>query len=311
MNDCLISVIIPIYNTEKFLKNCLDSVRAQTFPNYEAILVDDGSTDNSGKICEEYACLDPRFRVVCQRNAGVSVARNRALEEAKGTYIFFLDSDDFLPEDAFEKLIQQDADLVIGSIVEVDESGNLNGAFKRLPNQELSRLQTLEALFDESKWGYQGYIGNKLYRCSIIKEQNIMFEPGIKYNEDRLFLTQYLLSCSKVIMLSSAVYFYRQQQNSALAKIRKNFEPSALTELDAFEAMKKLVIDEYPELYQLISQLAFEKSLYWLKQIPKKYFNEKKKMRNYVCKNAKICFITPKKGLIYKIKVILHCLFEQ
>ena len=112
-------------------------------------------------------------------------------------------------------------------------------------------------------------------------------------------------------MCSSIVYFYRQQKNSELAKTRRNFEPAVLTELDAFEMMKKLVIDEYPELYYLISRLAFERSLYWLKQIPKKYTIEKKKTRNYVRRNAQICIVMPEKSLIYRIKVFLHCLFEQ
>lgn len=311
MNDCLISVIIPVYNTEEFLEKCLDSLRLQTLKNYEAILVDDGSTDSSGKICEKYARLDSRIQVIHQKNAGVSVARNRALNKAKGAYVFFLDSDDILPNDAFEKLVQNDADLVIGSIAEVDESGESNGVFQLLPNQELSRSQVLEALFNEFLWGYQGYLCNKLYRYSIIKDYDIQFEPNIKYNEDRLFLTKYLLSCSKIIMCSSIVYFYRQQKNSALAKTRRNFRPDVLTELDAFEMMKKLVIDEYPGLYQLISRLEFERSLYWLKQIPKKYPNEKKKVRNYVRRNAKICIVMSDKGLIYRIKVILHCLFER
>ena len=311
MNDCLISVIIPVYNTEEFLEKCLDSLRVQTLQNYEAILVDDGSTDSSGEICEKYTCLDYRFQVIHQKNAGVSAARNRALSEAKGAYVFFLDSDDILPNDAFEKLVQKDADLVIGSIAEVDESGESNGIFQLLPDQELSRSQALEALFNESQWGYQGYLCNKLYRYSIIKDCDIRFETNIKYSEDRLFLTKYLLSCSKIIMCSSIVYFYRQQKNSALAKTRRNFEPAVLTELDAFEMMKKLVIDEYPGLYQLISRLEFERSLYWLKQTPKKYPNEKKKVRNYVRRNARICIVTPDKGLIYRIKVILHCLFER
>lgn len=311
MNDCLISVVIPVYNTKKFLKTCLESLRVQTFPKYEAILIDDGSVDGSSEICREYVRLDSRFQLIRQENAGVSVARNHALEKAKGTYIFFLDSDDVLPEDALEKLIRADADLVFGSIIEVDESGKPNGKSQILSNRVLSCQQALEVLFDESRWGYQGYLWNKLYKRSIIEKQNIRFDLSIKYNEDRLFIVEYLLSSSEVMLISPVVYFYRQQEKSALAQIKKEFTPAALTELDAFEKMKTLVKDDYPELYQTISRLAFEKSLYWLGQISQKYFDKKKKVRSYVRSNARVCMGIPRTGLIYKVKLIAHCILER
>lgn len=311
MTHCLISVIVPIYNTEKFLNACLDSLLAQTFQDYEAILVDDGSTDGSGRICDSYAEKDCRIHVIHQKNAGVSVARNRALEKVSGEYVFFLDSDDILPENAFEKLVHTDADLIIGSIWEVDEYGRPNGISQCLPNQSLSRVQVLEALFDESQWGYQGYIWNKLYRRSVIVKQNIRFDPVIKYNEDRLFLVEYLLSCSKVIMTSEVVYYYRQQKKSALAQVKLGFKPGVLTELDAFESMKVLVKEDYPRLYQNISRLAFEKSLYWLNKIDKGYPCEKKKVRSYVFQNARVCLRVSGKSPLYKIKLIAHCVLKR
>lgn len=311
MNKGLISVIVPVYNTAKFLKVCLDSLRVQTFQNYEAILVDDGSTDGSGEICRQYACMDFRFRVLQEENQGVSAARNRALEEAKGVYIFFLDSDDILPENALEELVDANTDLTIGSILEVDEFSQPNGISQCLPDRVLSRQQAMEVLFDETQFGYQGYLWNKLYRRAIIENQNIRFDPSIKYNEDRLFLVDYLRFCSKVRMIPSVVYFYRQQKESALAQMKKKFKPAVLTELDAFEMMKDMVRDDYPELYQAISRLTFEKSLYWLSQIPHQYPDEKTKIRNCVRKNARICMQIPGKGLAYKIKLIAHCILER
>lgn len=311
MKNCSISVIVPIYNSEKFLKSCLDSLQAQTFQDYEAILVDDGSTDESGRICDSYAEKDCRIHVIHQENSGVSVARNRALNKASGKYIFFLDSDDILPNDAFEKLICENADLVIGSILEVDEDGRLNGVSQYIPNQIISRQKMLEVLFDESQWGYQGYLWNKLYKRSIIVDQNIYFEPEIKYNEDRLFLVEYLLSCSEIMMVSNIVYYYRQQEKSALAQIDCRFEPAMLTELDAFEAMKILVEKDYPILYQTISRLTFEKSLYWINKINKRNANEKKKLRNHIRQNAKVCLSVSGKSLLYKTKLIIHCILEK
>lgn len=311
MSECLISVIIPIYNTEQFLKACLDSLRAQTFHDFEAIMVDDGSTDGSGEICREYICLDSRFRMIHQENAGVSVARNRALEESKGSYIFFLDSDDVLPDDAFEKMIYADADLVMGSIIEVDDLGSGNGISQILPDLTATRQQALVALFDESMWGYQGYIWNKLYKRSIIENQHIRFDSNIKYNEDRLFLVRYLIFCTKIRLVSSVVYFYRQQEKSALAQMKKEFKPAVLTELDAFEKMKILVKDDNLELYLTISRLAFEKALYWFRRIPRKYMRERKEVRELVYKNAKICMSVHGKELMYKIKIVLHCVLMK
>ena len=193
----------------------------------------------------------------------------------------------------------------------MDECGQPKGIFQCLPNQVLSRERALEALFDESQWGYQGYLWNKLYRRSIIVGQNIRFDPTIQYNEDRLFVVEYLLYCSKIMLISDVVYYYRQQEKSALAQVKHGFKPAALTELDAFEAMKILVKEEYPKLYQDISRLTFEKSLYWLNKVTRRYSYEKQKLRKYVFQNAIICMKVPGKSLLYKIKLIIHCILER
>ena len=122
---CEISIIVPVYKVEKYLKKCVDSILAQTFTDFELILVDDGSPDDSGKICEEYAEKDARVRVLHKENGGLSSARNAGIEVAKGKYLGFIDSDDYIAEDMYELLyntiIKEDADLSICGIYDVYE----------------------------------------------------------------------------------------------------------------------------------------------------------------------------------------------
>ena len=117
-HDEKISVIVPVYNIEKYLRKCIDSILSQTYENIEVILVDDGSTDNCGAICDEYAKIDPRIIVIHKKNAGVSAARNTGIMQCIGEYVFFVDSDDYLPIDSIEKLYnsinEYEADISIG-----------------------------------------------------------------------------------------------------------------------------------------------------------------------------------------------------
>lgn len=311
MIEAKVSVIIPVYNTEKYLKDCLDSLLGQSFQNFEAILIDDGSGDQSSAICDEYQKKDFRIKVIHQKNQGVSVARNRGIEEAKGEWIFFLDSDDILPENALKNLIEQNSDFVIGSIEEIDEDGNYNGICNSIPKKELNKRQTLNILFDESLYGYQGYLWNKLYRYAIIRDNKITFDSSIKYNEDRLFITEYLLYCSKITMIPQIIYYYRQREGSALGQIKQEFKPAVLSELDAFEKMKKLLKKDYYEIYQMISRLIFEKALYWFSKTHKSFTFERKQLKEMIYNNAKICLKIPGKGLFYKTKVIAHCILKR
>lgn len=124
MNNPLISIVVPVYNVEKFLRSCLDSILFQTYTNWEAILVDDGSNDNSGCICDEYAQKDRRIRVIYKKNGGVSSARNVGIENARGDWFLFCDSDDILYEDTlhtFVSRINDGIDSVCGGYVEIDE----------------------------------------------------------------------------------------------------------------------------------------------------------------------------------------------
>lgn len=309
----LISVIIPVYNCESYLRECINSVRKQSYSNLEVILIDDGSQDASGVICDEYVRKDRRFRVIHQRNAGVSAARNAGLDIATGTYLFFLDADDVLADNIFEKMlsINTDADLIVGGITEISEDGQENGNKIILPEKILTRQEMLEALFYEDRYGYLGILTPKIYRTNIVQKNRIHFDNQIKYNEDRLFIMEYVLHCEIIQFTCCYYYYYRQRDDSALGQIKNIFKPAALTELDAFEKMKELVEYIDPQLYQHISRLTFEKALYWYNKIPPKFTNLKWNTWSLVKKNARICIMDNETGVIKKIKIIIHCILKR
>ena len=308
--ESLVSVIVPVYNTREYLEQCMTSLLSQTYGNVQIILVDDGSTDGSDSICDAFAARDSRIQVIHQKNQGVSVARNRGLEKAQGEWVVFVDSDDFLPSTSLESLVNANADLAIGGITELDESGNYLETSSQFPFQILSQKHALEMLFDESLWGYQGYLCNKSYKLQIIRQHGIQFDPSVKYNEDRLFIVEYLLHCITVAIIPQMVYYYRMSTGSALGQIKVSFKPAMLTELDAFEKMKRLIQMDYPEIFHRISWLSFEKALFWQRRIPPDYAAEKRRVRRIIRDNAKIC-LKCSKNMFRKAKIIGHCILER
>ena len=172
MEQPLISIIVPVYNAEPYLDNCLDSIAAQTWENLEVWLVDDGSTDASPALCDARAAADPRFHVLHQANAGVSAARNAALERATGRYLQFVDGDDYLPSTATERLVRTagatGADLVIGRFWRVAGTRKaLQGHIRR--DGVFTRREFAEEMLKAPANFYYGVLWNKLYRRSIVE----------------------------------------------------------------------------------------------------------------------------------------------
>lgn len=208
-----ISVIVPVYNTEKYLRQCLDSILAQTFKDFELILVDDGSKDGSGQICDEYAEKDNRINVIHKQNAGVSVARNIGIEAAKGSYIMFVDSDDWVDEDIldylYNNLTQYDVQIITCYNVHeyINYSNVIKKAFesRRVTGVE-AKIEMLLGTITEPSPNY------KLMQGKIIKQ--ISF-PDIKYAEDMFFMYEMFSRVENVLLTSSVKYHYRQRKDSA------------------------------------------------------------------------------------------------
>ncbi|MBO4654863.1 MAG: glycosyltransferase family 2 protein [Bacteroidales bacterium] len=234
-----ISIIVPVYKVEQYLRRCLDSIQNQTFTDWECILIDDGSPDNSGSICDEYAQKDKRFRVIHQENKGVSAARNAGLNVARGEWISFVDSDDYLYPDALKDLfgaIQPECLVVSGIQFSDGQKKQTYTSHTADVNEYVSKL------FQDSDLGYLGYLFPKLYDASIIKEKNIRFDEAISYNEDRLFVLQYVLNCKNVIFSNGIAYNYNQRNDSAMGIVRNSYNPRMITELIAFEKMLEILL---------------------------------------------------------------------
>lgn len=210
----LVSVIIPVYNAQKYVDGCLDNLLGQSYENMEVILVNDGSRDNSLTVCTQRAKVDSRLVVIDQQNGGPGAARNAGLKVAKGEYILFCDSDDAVLPGALEKLVNgmaDDQDVVIG-LFELCTDGK-NTSVRGLIKEDihLDRQEFLERL---SRWPgayYYSALWNKLYRHQIIRDHQISFRSDMIWGEDCLFNMQYDCYVHKAYCLNEAVYRYNRK----------------------------------------------------------------------------------------------------
>lgn len=238
-----ISIIVPVYNVEKYLHRCIESIINQTFSNYELILVDDGSTDQSGDICEEYARIDKRIKVIHKENGGQSSARNRGLEIAKGEYIGFVDSDDFIHERMYEILynnaLKNFSDVIICEVIKVPENQGINNKdlISQPDVQNFSNIEALNQLyipFDPMGNDNEGWIFpvNKLYKKFLF--DNISFRAGRIY-EDEFIIHKILHKCNVVSFIPLKLYGYVQRKNSTVNS------PYSIRKLDRVYALKERV----------------------------------------------------------------------
>lgn len=206
----LVSVIIPNYNEEKFIALTIESVLKQTYENIEILIVDDGSTDGSPEIIEEYSKKDSRICFLKQENLNASIARNRAIEQAKGEYLYFLDSDDIVYPDSLIQMvttaINTQADLVIGNMQEIDENGETVTEDMFFSNNGESN-------------DFTDFLGilpappNKLFRAKVLKDNHIVF-GNVRIGQDTNFYLKYLLCCKKIAYISDTIYGWRLVSNS-------------------------------------------------------------------------------------------------
>lgn len=215
----LISIIVPVYKAEKYLHRCVDSLLAQTFQDFEILLIDDGSPDQSGEICDEYARQDSRVRVLHKENGGVSSARNKGLDNAIGEYLTFIDADDWLDIDCFEKgfslLKQNDLDILQYSyrmISEEDESIISVHEYDCNPMNWIDFVK--EDHFLECVWG-------NFIRMSIIERYHLRFDEDLHLAEDQLFIMMAMTLSKKIAQTNKIYYNYFQNPESATHNSRK------------------------------------------------------------------------------------------
>lgn len=197
----LVSVIIPVYNAEKYLHKCIDSVISQTYPSIEVLLIDDGSTDNSGVICDEFARNDSRVKVIHKKNEGVSIARNVGIEEARGDRITFLDADDLMKEECISTLMQaKEYPLVVCGY---ERFGHREGTDGPKSSQLVAVGKELVDKWNSTAETWWWFVWGKLYRRDVIINNNLTFKSGMIYLEDFCFVLDYLRFIDNVYLVDS------------------------------------------------------------------------------------------------------------
>lgn len=242
----LVSIIVPVYNVEKYLRNCVESILQQTFENFELLLIDDGSPDKCGKICDEFALTDSRVKVFHQENKGLSAARNVGIEMSRGDFLTFIDSDDFIFPHYLEKLISactdNDADMAVCDFVRCSSNDTLNDMVEVYLDKhtEIFSNQRMSVFFTTNKisttaWG-------KLYKRTLFED--VRYPLG-KYNED-IFVTYMIVHFSRNVVFSDYQgYVYRKNELSIMN------EPFSLKKIDPIEGCLEragFIEREYPEL---------------------------------------------------------------
>ena len=216
-----VSIIVPVYNAEKYLHRCVDSILAQTFTDFELLLINDGSKDNSGKICDEYAAKDSRVRVFHKENGGVSSARNLGLDNAKGEWVTFVDSDDWVNSSYINNLYMRShkgVDLVF-SYATIDKGIE---SYKEVYPSCLVESTCLDGIFAANDLHWHTSPWSKLYRMSLITKAGLCFNENVCIGEDLIFLYSYILLCGKIYVSPDTDYVYNSNvQNSLTKKVFK------------------------------------------------------------------------------------------
>ena len=249
-----ISIIVPIYNAQKTIERCIDSILNQDFSDFELILIDDGSKDNSGKICDTYAGKDQRVRVIHKENSGVSASRNLALREAKGEYLQFLDADDWITPNATRLLVESmetnDCDMVIADFYRViGERLSHKGSIDE--DGVLSREEFANNMMENPADFYYGVLWNKLYKRSIIEKYQLCMNPKISWCEDFMFNLEYIRHCENIFVLQVPIYYYVKTKGSLVS------QSMSLTKTIK---TKMMVFEYYNDFYkQVLTEEEYEK----------------------------------------------------
>lgn len=233
----MVSIIVPIYNAEQYLRRCVDSILNQEYTDFELLLVNDGSTDASGDICEEYGDRDPRVIVIQKENTGVSDSRNRALDRARGKYLQFLDSDDWITPDATRLFVraaeEYGCDMVISDFYRVvGERLSTKGDIEE--EGVLTREEFAAHMMENPADFYYGVLWNKLYRRDIVEEHNLRMDTDINWCEDFMFNLEYIRYAKVFYALHAPIYYYVKRKGS-LASQGINISKTVKMKLNVFE----------------------------------------------------------------------------
>lgn len=250
--EVLLSIIVPVYNVEKYLKECVDSLLHQTLSQYEVILVDDGSTDSSGKICDRYASKDTRIKVVHKKNGGLSSARNAGLDVAKGRYIGFVDGDDYILPDMYERLITElelnHAEIAVCRYFTFREYKDLKKCIRRKKKYKKRVYTTEETLKHFFLRNISESVCDKVYVTEVWKK--CRFVEG-EINEDTNVVYGMLKCSSKTVCLDSKMYGYRQRKGGIT---KSGYSAKFKVVEKHLEELENSATSEYPQLAKYVKQ---------------------------------------------------------
>lgn len=242
----MISVLVPVYNVKDYLRHCIESVLAQSETSFELLLVDDGSTDGSGDICDEYALKDERIRVIHQQNQGVSAARNAALDSARGEWICFLDSDDYVAPDYLSAFMQQgclkeDCFNIQGWRTVSDIDGTVISSFA-YPDLFVDS-GNMYAVLDDVNYFSNSRVMEKLFNKKVLDENNIRFRQDLTVREDALFVYTYRAKMKSMRLLSTTAYHYRRAFGRTTLSSKNHFPT-------VYRTLKKELIPAMEHLFR-------------------------------------------------------------
>ncbi len=306
MNSHLVSIIVPVYQVEKYIHHCINSILSQTYKNLEIILVDDGSQDACPQICDEYAEKDNRVYVIHQKNLGLSEARNTGIKIAQGEYIAFVDSDDYISSDMIQILLERavckNADISVCNYFTVN--GN-NSYWRRKPQyeREMTSTQALEDIFTLPNY-CEVVVWNKLFHAHLFKDTGILFPCG-KIHEDNFTTYKLIYYANKIVYCDQPLYYYVQRDESIM---HASFNLKKLQLLEAVDETKNFIIQnnlplvkqvqnyEIMMLFNILNQLLYEK---------KKYINVWNEIRCMILNDKKLIERNPYISKRHRIGIFL------
>lgn len=295
-----ISVIVPVYNTEKYLRECLNSLCRQTLEEIQIILVDDGSQDKSGQICQEYAGEDTRIQVIHKKNGGLSDARNAGIRVASAKYIGFVDSDDSVDANFFEELyeliLQTDADIAVGGIKHVTDEGKLLTARSVEKEKSLDRHDGMQELLFSKR--ISNSVCNKLFKKHLF--EGISFPVGKLY-EDEYVTYRLFHKAKKSVMTNTVFYYYRSNPDSIT---HRKFSPQELDRILASEIKIQFCQENYPDLIHYAQYYMVYDCVHILMKMEQYEKQYDKLIRNNIRKYWTV-YVKETKSLAAKLFVIL------
>ncbi|MCI6420699.1 MAG: glycosyltransferase [Blautia sp.] len=321
-----VSIIVPVYQVEKYIRQCVDSILAQTFTDFELILVDDGSKDKSGQICDEYARMDTRVKVIHKENGGAADTRNRGMDQAVGNYVMFVDSDDYLAptmlECLYRNILNENADIAACNYLYFFENDRKKDFATNVQSEVLTGTEIFYYRKNERNYGFWTVVWNKLMKRETVGK--VRFRSG-KYYEDEFWANEIYQMDIKIVTIPECLYYYRQHENSTM---RQKKIARSLDLIEAYQERIYIYLQEqkysgqaYKVLVYSLEHLEESKRLITNEDERKKYIQEEKRTKDIVnqlkkrklsrIQKVSLVFLGIKPCLVFSVGIKFRGLLER